>query len=82
MDIAAALKEHMSKSSSADMEDTRDRLRVMLIAGGEETRNDPLAFLYHGMYDAIDVLDANIEGAYRSEKIVQENKELERKLGE
>jgi hypothetical protein len=46
MDIVTALKEHMSKSSSADMEDTRDRLRVMLIAGGEETRDDPLAFLY------------------------------------
>jgi hypothetical protein len=77
MDIAAALKEHMSKSSSADMEDTRDRLRVMLIAGGEETRNDPLAFLYQDMYDAIEVLDTNIEGAYKEEKIVQENKRLD-----
>jgi hypothetical protein len=77
MDIAAALKEHMSKSSSADMEDTRDRLRVMLIAGGEETRDDPLAFLYQDMYDAIEVLDTNIEGAYKEEKIVQENKRLD-----
>jgi len=80
MNITTALLGYMARSSSSDMEDTRDRLRAMIIAGGEETRNDPLAFLYDGIYDAIENLDTNIEGAYKEEKIVQENKQLERKL--
>lgn len=81
MNLLIYLLGFMASASVEKMEDTRDRLHAALQAMGDETINDPLAFLYHGMYDAIDVLDANIEGAYRSEKIVEENKQLERKLG-
>lgn len=81
MSIVSNLHGFMARASSKDMEDVRERLIVVLDKLGDEVMHDPLAFLYQDMYDAIEVLDTNIEGAYKEEKIVQENKELERKLG-
>jgi len=81
MSIVSNLHGFMARASSKDMEDVRERLRKAVYALDEEVMHDPLAFLYQDMYDAIEVLDTNIEGAYKEEKIVQENKELERKFG-
>lgn len=81
MSIVSNLHGFMARASSSDMEDVRFRLSRAVCELGDEVVHDPLAFLYQDLYDAINVLETNIEGAYKEEKIVQENKELERKLG-
>lgn len=78
MNITTSLLGFMATASSEKMEGVRDRLQAAVRAMDDEVQNDPLAFLYADIYAAIETLDINIGGAIKEEKLIEENKKLER----
>lgn len=68
MSITTNLIGIMATASSDRMKSIRDRLQAAATALDEEVVNDPLAFLYQDLYDAIETLNINIDGAVTEEE--------------